>query len=52
MKHTEQLKEWLIENAVQFSWSEFSGIKDMSLADLGSLQVLVQAAIEEKIKQE
>ena len=45
-----ELKEWLGKNAVMRSWGEYDGISDMSMSDLGALRVLVEAAIQEKIK--
>ncbi|AVH85324.1 hypothetical protein RsoM2USA_396 [Ralstonia phage RsoM2USA] len=45
-----ELKSWLSENAVMRSWGEYEGIADLNMAELGALRALVEAAIQEKIK--
>lgn len=51
MSYNEELREWISENAVNTSYGEFNGISELSMAQLGSLQVLVQAAIHERLGQ-
>jgi hypothetical protein len=51
MSYNDELREWIAENAVNISYGEFNGIADLSMAQLGALQVLVQAAIHERIGQ-
>ena len=47
-----ELQEWLAQNAVHCSWGEFEGIADLSIAQLGALQALVQGALMEKMTQQ
>lgn len=51
MSYNNELREWIAENAVQHCYGEFDGIAELSMAQLGALQVLVQAAIHERIGQ-
>lgn len=51
MEHNENLKTWLKENAVIISHYEYSGIADLSIAELGALQALVQAALAERMRE-
>ncbi|MBC7474569.1 MAG: hypothetical protein H7263_09785 [Candidatus Sericytochromatia bacterium] len=49
MLYNEELREWISENAVNTYHGEFNGISELSIAQLGALQVLVQAAIRERL---
>ena len=51
MSYNEELRQWIAENAVQSCYGEFDGISELSMAQLGALQVLVQAAIHERLGQ-
>lgn len=51
MDNSEILKEWIEKNVVTIAWGEYSGVKDLTIADLGALQALVKAALTEKIRQ-
>ena len=51
MSYNQELRQWIAENAVNISYGEFNGISELSMAQLGALQVLVQAAIHERLGQ-